>query len=330
MHRDPYEVLGVPRGASVDDVKRAYRKLAVALHPDKTGNDPEKTERFQRVQSAYENLTSPPAEPEAMFAFNIFGPNGNAFHRHPSRAQTRPPAQTISIPLDEIDVKYGCTRKLDFECVDACAECRGSGVLAGTEAACDMCAGRGVITVGDGIFAVLIGCANCHGRGRCAARCGACSGDGTVFRKRAYDIKCPVGVPDGHVVQLKGKGAYARQFDCHQDLHVVFQYAFTSRVRADGRDIHIDLPIDLADLMFGFKRVLHVYREQFLIETDGYIDPNMPHKLAGQGLPAMSGAGAPGDLFVHVRVTLPSALDARFESKLDTTTHDIKWTASVA
>jgi DnaJ-class molecular chaperone len=135
-----------------------------------------------------------------------------------------------------------------------------------------------------------------------------------VFKKRAYDIKCPKGVPNGHVVILKGKGAFNRTFHTHQDLHVVFDYSgFSNKLRVDGRDVHIDLTVDLADLVYGFRRTLHLFNEQFLVETSGYIDPNVPHKLQAQGLPAMSGQGTGGDLYVHVIPHFPARLDARFK-----------------
>jgi DnaJ-class molecular chaperone len=325
MAECPYAELGLQPGATEDEVKKAFRKLAMHYHPDKTQGDANKTEKFKRVQAAYDRITKPDdhhhmffSSPHSAFGNPGFGIPDIFMHMFPTahvfsgqRSTSEPlPTQTIEIPLSECDVRYGCTRKLEFECADACSECKGSGDDASTE--CGSCNGHGSIPLHEvlpSMPGVMLACGTCNGSG--LKQCTACNGAGTTFRKRAYDIRCLKGVPDKQNVQLKQKGGFCRVTGTNTDLNIVFRYTnFSEKLRVIERDVHIDLDITLSDLLYGFRRILKVYNEQYLIQTYGYIDPNVSHKLENEGLPAFNDAGRNGDLHVHLNVSFPAQFSA--------------------
>lgn len=334
----PYSELGLCPGAADDDVKKAFRKMAINYHPDKTQGDAAKTEKFKRIQTAYDRIMkkdeTPHEVPDNVFAHTVFGQHGFGIpdmfmHMFNDRGFGMGGAhvhgafhgplqnQTIEIPLSECDVKYGCTRKLEFECLDACPECKGHGADQSPHSVveCASCHGRGTIPLHDMLPTmpgVVLACGNCNGTGRLKPPCNACSGAGTIFRKRAYDIRCLKGVPHGQTVQLKQKGSFCKASGTYMDLNILFQYTnFSAKLRVEERDVHIDLDVSLEELLTGFRRILKVYNEEYLVETRGYIDPNVSHKLENEGLPSFNDIGRNGDLHLHLQVKFPTTLSLK-------------------
>jgi molecular chaperone DnaJ len=348
---DPYQVLGLPRGASEEEVKRQYRMLAKQHHPDKaTGNE----DTFKNIKEAYDRIISGNAEPpchnempphvDAMFnhIFRTMGAQfttnmpGNIF-TFQQRAVPRRTLQhqRIDIPLSEVDIFYGCTRRLDFECKDRCPGCEGCKVIETKDVhSCSVCMGHGFVDVTPFVH---IACKACASRGITTSRaCGTCNGSGFVFRKRGYDIKCPKGVPDGHETTMQGKGPYDEALDVYADLILVFRHsAVSQRIRVEsGKDVHIDVHTELRELFLGFKRILHVYNEQYNLSTSGYVDPGKPLILVGQGLPCFTDP-SPGDLYVHLKVSFPESLapyrvqwSDSDDDKAEATTSSFSWSAS--
>ena len=202
---------------------------------------------------------------------------------------------------------YGCVRKLEFECMDKCAKCDGVGydpLDTANVVTCPSCQGSGVLQVAPFL---MVPCGRCETQGTIVSNpCGVCTGQKFVYKKRSYDIKCPAGVPDGYENRMKGKGPYDVHAKSYADLVLVFGYNFSERIRIDNqRDIHIDLDVDLNELLYGFQRIISVYREHFSLKTTGYVDPGSALVLKEQGLPRINRNGASGDMFVHLRVSFP-------------------------
>jgi molecular chaperone DnaJ len=321
--RCPYEVLGLPRGAPEENVKKAYRKLAMQFHPDKTNNDPDKTEQFRQIKHAYDTIVDPQepdefAVPRGAAGFPPFSDaffaamrSGFAFA---SDASTDDP-DTIEVPMDENDVRYGVVKKVEFESTDKCAQCEGRGTAGGAVQMCVACGGRGVVQISDVVPGVVLSlaCGACSGSGTTHRSCTTCDGRGSVFRKRAYEIRVPQGVPNAHVVLMKAKGGYDPNTNRFRDLRLRFTYAaFSQLLRVVKRDVHIDVEVDVTDLMRGFKRLLQVFRETYMVQTHGYVDVNIPHRLVGEGLPSCNTPDVTGDLVLHFKVTFPPRLPENF------------------
>jgi molecular chaperone DnaJ len=288
MDSNPYDVLGLDRNAGQEEVKKQYRKLARLYHPDKNAGSEEK---FLEVKDAYDRIMSgnqgdvPPFDMTGFFGHDLFeqifrthagGANATTFsfafggpkNAHHQHHHSPSPPQTIDIALTESDVFYGCTRKLDFECRDKCAACDGEGYDASDNESvvtCSHCGGAGTKHVPPFL---IVPCGHCGGHGSTVVkRCSACSGDGVIYRRRGYEIKCPKGVPDGHETVMKGKGPYDAKAKSHADLILKFTYSnFSNKIRVDPvnkRDIHIDLTVELQEVLLGFKRIIRVYNEIF-------------------------------------------------------------------
>ena len=168
---------------------------------------------------------------------------------------------------------------------------------------------------------VSVICGQCGGSGRSPMPCLQCSGDGGNFQKRVYDVTCPPGVPENNVVVLREKGSYNKLLRNKQDLHVVFRYAFSKGLRLDGRDVHVKTVLSLHQLITGFSQEITVFREKIMLSSDGYIDPTVPFKIPGGGLPTLGNTDH-GNLWVHFEVTFPKTLSDFKNSEVTRSTAD--------
>lgn len=341
MKECPYEILGLDKNVSVDEVKKQYRKLAKQYHPDKqTG----KEDQFLRIKEAYDSIANGTENEENFipqsfgenayenlnsYINNIFGsipfvdPHGMffSFHHNSIPPSKNDDMHRIDISLSESDVFYGCHRKLDFECADKCKSCDGFGFDSTDKDAvrtCERCNGTACINVSQ-FFSVP--CDLCQSKGTIVYRpCQTCEGTGTIYRKRAYDIKCPSGIPDGHTTIMRQKGPYNTIKRLNSDLLICFTYGnFSDKLTIkNNRDVHIKLPVTLTEALFGFRRVIQVYREQYELKKVGYTDPKKQLCIHGQGLPSLSAAGKSGDIFISIIVEFPDDWDVNSNTITDT------------
>lgn len=273
---DPYEVLNVSKSSSDEEIKKRYRELAKKYHPDKNANDD--GERFLKVKEAYDTINAERSKPKTATSF---------FFRRPRRAEPC----IVEIPLNESDVYYGSTKNVDFEVKVMCEDCNGVGRSSRISyRACPCCSGTG--------------CWMCKGEGRIETPsvCGPCMGSGCVYRKRSFVIKCPKGVDNGFRHVVTNKGAYDTTSRSYADLVFVFTYdSFSDRIKIAGRDVHVDMEIELSELLGGFKRSMSLYDETYVIESAGYLNPSKEHRIFGEGLPGPVDNSS-GDLVVHLKV----------------------------
>ncbi len=256
--KDLYSALGVPKGASADEIKKAYRKLARQYHPDKNPGDEAAEERFKEVQHAYDVL----ADPEKRKAYDQFGSAdgrrgfqpgdvnvgdfgdlgdlfGGLFGRGRGGARARPQAERgadleVQVSLSFEDSLKGIETRIPVEVETSCQECGGSGAKPGTSpTVCPECRGRGVVSESQGLFALSQPCPRCRGNGTVIEDpCPRCRGTGRERRTKRYTVKIPAGVRDGTRIKLKGKGEAGVAGGPPGDLYVVTRVAVLTDLQA--------------------------------------------------------------------------------------------------
>ncbi len=343
MSVDYYDVLGVDREASPDQVKKAYRKLARELHPDvNPGADTE--ERFKNVTRAYEVLSDPqkrqtydlggdPAGPSADrgagqgFDFSdivdaFFGGGGQPGGGRGPRSRTRRGQDALlRVDIDLADAVHGVHREVAVDTAVLCSTCEGAGTAPGTTTrTCDVCSGRGEISSVQRSFLGQVmtsrPCPQCQGFGTVIPRpCPECAGDGRVRSRRTIEIDVPAGVDDGNRIQLTGQGEAGPGGGPAGDLYVetvVRPHPVFTR-RDDTLYATMRLPMTAAAL--GASLDLETFDGPRSVEVRPGTQPGQQVTLPGLGVPRLRGGGR-GDLVVAMDVLVPTRLDDREEELL--------------
>jgi molecular chaperone DnaJ len=338
---DYYDILGVERDASADQVKKAYRRLARELHPDvNPGADTE--ERFKNVTRAYEVLSDPqkrqtydlggdPAGPSADrsgagFDFTdlvdaFFGGGAPGGGRGPRSRARRGQDALLGIDLDLADAVHGTQEQVTVDTAIRCTTCSGAGTAPGTSTrTCEVCSGRGEINSVQRSFLGQVmtsrPCPQCHGFGTVIPRpCPECSGDGRVRSRRTLDIDVPAGVDDGNRIQLAAQGEAGPGGGPSGDLYVEIRLrphpVFTRR--DDTLYAAMRLPMTAAAL--GASLELETFDGPRVVEVRPGTQPGQQVTLPGLGVPRLRGSGR-GDLIVAMDVVVPTRLDEREEELL--------------
>jgi molecular chaperone DnaJ len=339
--KDLYEILGVSKGASADEIKKAYRKLARKYHPDKNPGDQEAEERFKEVQGAYDVLSDPEKRKQYdqvgprifsgaggrggnfQWSGNIgdlgdlsdlfggfFGRTGGtgASTRQRTRGQ-RGADVGVTINLSFEDSLKGLTTKIPVELETACSACGGSGAEPGTSPTiCPQCRGRGVTAEDEGFFAFSRPCPRCGGNGTVVEKpCRKCKGSGRERRTKRYTVKIPAGVKDGTQIRLKGKGEAGIAGGAPGDLIVTTRVAGSPLFERRGADLVLEVPVTYAEAVLG--------AEVEVPTPDGRISLKVPPgsrdgkllRVRGRGAPKLNGGGK-GDLLARLRIAVPSKL----------------------
>jgi molecular chaperone DnaJ len=333
---DYYEVLGVARNATDDEIKRAYRSLARQYHPD--GNPaPEAEAMFKEISVAYETLK----DPERRRRYDLFGddsaragaggaqgpegfgfgdifdaffggdPFGNRGAAGPPRA---PDAETV-VHLELKDAAFGTTATVEIRLPVACERCEGSGCEPGTHPArCDVCGGAGEVReVRRSILGQIVTaapCVACSATGsRIPTPCKECRGDGRVRASRSIDVEVPAGVDDGQRLRLSGRGPAAPRGGAPGDLYVTVRVAADERFERQGEDLLHVRKIAFTQAALGTHLDIETLEgAEELIVAPG-TQPGHVFRLKGRGVPALRGRGR-GDLLVRVDVDVPTGLSA--------------------
>ncbi len=325
---DHYEILGVSRDASDDQIKKAYRKLARELHPD-VNPAPEAQERFKAVTHAYEVLSDPDSRrsydmggQDAFGGMGGFG-FGDIFDTFFGGAQTRGPRSMaergqdalirIDLTLDE--VIFGAPKTLQIDTAILCETCKGSCTRPGTSMhTCDVCRGTGTIQrqvrslLGNVVTSKP--CGTCRGFGQTITDpCVDCRGQGRVRARRNLDVNIPAGVEDGMRLQLAGQGEVGFAGGPSGDLYVdvaVRQHEFFSR---DGDDLQCILDVPLHDAVLGGVAEIDTFDGKVQIDIDAGAQSGDVVNIRGKGVTKMRGGR--GDLRVVLQVETPTKLDAK-------------------
>jgi molecular chaperone DnaJ len=342
---DYYDVLGVRRDASDQEIKRAYRKLARELHPD-VNPDQRAQQRFKDVTAAYEVLSDPekrrivdlggdPLAPAAGggspfggFGRDFGGGLGDVFEaffgsggRGP-RSRVRQGADALlRLDLDLAETAFGATRDITVETAVLCSLCTGAGAAPGTHPEqCGTCRGRGEVQQVTRSFLGQVmstrTCPRCAGTGTVIPHpCPQCSGDGRVRTRRTLTVRVPAGVEDGMRIRLSGEGEVGPGGGPAGDLYVeVHERGHPVFVR-EGDDLHCEVPLPMTAAALGATVELETLDGVEDVTLPAGIQPGHVVRLAARGVPHLHATGR-GDLHVHVQVQTPTRLDPRQEELL--------------
>lgn len=346
--QDYYEILSVARDAGGDEIKRAYRRMAMKWHPDQNPGNPEAEARFKLCAEAYEVLSDPerravydqyghaglrqrPAhdfrsmDPQDIFSMfaEIFGGQGGGRQR---RGPARGYDLETSVEITLHDVLHGCERDVKFKRVDVCTLCKGSGAKPGTQpVTCTTCNGQGQVAQSGfgGMFRMVTACPQCRGRGTMIKdRCSECKGSGRTSVQRHLTIKIPAGISDGQVVRVAGEGEPPGSdlspdgTGVRGDLHVVVSVAEHEHFQRRGDDLVTTLDVSFATAALGGVVVVPTLEGE--VETD--LTPGTQHgdlvRLDAKGLPNLR-SGHRGDLVAMVRLQIPKKLTPRQRELLE-------------
>jgi molecular chaperone DnaJ len=339
--RDYYEVLGVSRDASLADIKKAYRRLAVQNHPDRNPDDPAAEERFKEASEAYAVLSD--ADTRARYdrfghqavgdgGFTGFDPGafgdfadilgdlfgfgfGDIFggrRRGPSSGprRGRDLQYTMRISLEE--AATGVEKTIRIPRQSACDRCGGSGSEPGTQPeSCSTCGGAGQVMFRRGFLSVAQTCPSCGGRGRINRHpCDDCGGDGALEREVNLRVTVPAGIDTGMRLRLAGEGEGGRQGGPSGDLYVVLAVEEHELFERHGADLHLRMPISAFQAMLGDTvAVPTILGDERAVEVAAGTQPGDVQKIRGGGMPRVDG-GRAGDLHVHFQVTVPRKLSS--------------------
>jgi molecular chaperone DnaJ len=353
MPRDSYEVLGVPRDASEQQIKKAFRQLARELHPDVNAHDPQAEEKFKEAAEAYEILSDPARRAtydryghEGLRSggyapnFDAFGSIGDLFEAFfggaspfggAGRSAGGGPAPgedvAVAVQVALEQAAQGATVEVSFEAIERCEHCHGNGAEPGTPIqTCERCGGAGqlqaVTRTPFGQMMRTVICDVCHGDGRVPEQpCRECRGRGRVSAKRTLDVEVPAGIADGQRIRLSGRGHVGGGSGHYPpapagDLYVLVRVRPDERFVREGDDLItlLDVPAPLAAL--GATLEVPTLGEPATLEVPAGTQPGEVLVLRGQGMPALR-RGRHGDLRVVVNVLIPRRLTAEQRELLE-------------
>jgi len=341
--RDYYEVLGVARGASPEDLKRAYRKLAVQYHPDKNPGNKEAEEKFKTLSEAYEVLSD--AKKRQMYdqfghaglggagagsggegfggaPFNdifgdifgdLFGGGGARGGRGGRRRSGGRPGSDLRTTLDITfeEAAFGVEKVIAVPRSVGCETCGSTGAKPGTKVDdCSQCQGRGEVMFQQGFFAVSRPCPKCNGAGQTIANpCGSCHGSGQTKKRSQIEVKIPGGVDTGQRLKLTGEGEAGERGGPPGDLYVVINVLAHDFFTREEFDVICDVPIPFTQAALGTELEVPTLEGKVQMKIPAGTQSHKIFRLKGKGLPRLGSYGN-GDQLVRVVVETPTGLNA--------------------
>jgi molecular chaperone DnaJ len=347
---DYYDTLGVKRGASAEEIKKAYRKLARQYHPDRNPGDKSAEERFKKIGEAHDVLS----DPEKRRRYDTFGRMGGATGARPGGApdfggfdfgqagggfdlgdlfgnifrggrgarNARPQRGAdieAQVEVAFADALRGVTLRVPVDKAVACPTCHGSGAKPGTAPTiCPVCKGRGVTAESQGFFSLSHTCRRCGGAGTIIEEpCGVCGGNGRVRSTKTYQVRIPAGVKNGTRIKVKGKGEAAPRGGEPGDLYVVTQVEESGLFQRRGDELVVDVPVTFAEASMGAEVELPTPDGQRVkVKVPAGSTDGKTLRVKGRGAPRLNGGGT-GDLLVRLRIAVPSKLSKKEREALE-------------
>jgi molecular chaperone DnaJ len=351
--RDYYEVLGVERSADLEDIKKAYRKLAIKYHPDKNPGDKVAEEKFKELGEAYEVL----CEPQKRAAYDQYGhaafdararAGGTAwgaagFHdpfeifrevfgagtssifdelfgggRADPTAPQRGDDLRYDLELDFEEAASGCEKEITVTKPERCNVCQGAGAETGSRTrTCGTCGGRGQVISSRGIFSIAQTCPHCQGAGRVIDRpCRACRGTGRREHSSKIKLRIPAGVDTGARLRSGGNGEAGLRGGPPGDLYVILHVRPHDLFHRDGDDLLCEVPVSFVQAALGADIEVPTLNGNATIKIPAGTQPGAMFRLKGRGVKNVQGYGH-GDLHVRIQVEVPSHLSSAQRAKLE-------------
>jgi molecular chaperone DnaJ len=342
--KDYYELLGVNKDASADELKKAYRKLAMKYHPDRNPNDPNAAKTFQEINAAYDVLK----DPQKKAAYDRFGHSafeqgagfrpGGGGGSHPGfegfefggnfsdifndffgdfgqqRGQRGHHAirgadlrYNMQITLEE--AFHGKTEKITFTAAAKCDSCNGTGSSDSEVSKCSTCNGIGRVRAQQGFFTIERTCHTCGGEGKVIKNpCKKCHGSGKVRKERTLSVQIPAGVEEGTRIRLSGEGEPGSHDGPPGDLYIFISIKSNALFNRENNDLNCTIPIKMVTAAIGGEIEVPVIEgTKVKLSIPAGTQPNDKFRLKGKGMPKMRSSSR-GDLYVHVQVETPVKL----------------------
>ncbi len=351
--RDYYEVLGVARNASPDELKKAYKKLALKYHPDRNPDDEEAVTHFKQAAEAFEVLSD--ADKRARydrlghagvkgagggggfhdvndifsafgdlfegFGFQFGGSGGGASGRRAGgrSGATRGESLQATVRIDLPEAFSGCKRELKITRHESCDTCQGSGCKPGSSPKkCTTCGGQGQVIQSQGFFRFQTTCPGCRGRGTVVKdSCVSCNGQGRILKEVTREVSIPAGVDSGMQLCLRGEGETGLNGGPRGDLYVDIDVKKHALFLREGQDLMYRLPLTFAQAALGAEIEIPTLKGRETMKIKPGTQPGEVNRLRGMGMPdPRGGNGKAGDLLVEVQVEIPRKLTSEQEELL--------------
>ena len=341
--RDYYVVLGVEKGATGAEIKKAFRRIAMKFHPDRNSDDKNSDEKFKEAQEAYEVL----GDEEKKSAYDRFGHAGvdgnsggggsgsggagfsdvfgdvfgDIFGGSGGRGRAGPARGSdlrYDLQLDLEDAVKGKTVQIDVPTMSHCDPCDGSGARKGSSpVTCTTCGGAGQVRMSQGFFSVQQACPQCRGRGQMISDpCGDCHGQGVIEERKTLSVKIPAGVDTGDRIRLAGKGEAGPQGGPAGDLYVQMHVRDHSIFVREDANLHCEVPISFAQAALGGEIEVPTLSGKVKLKIPAETQSSKLFRLRGKGVAPVRG-GATGDLLCRVVLETPVNLSAEQRSLLE-------------
>jgi molecular chaperone DnaJ len=334
--RDYYEVLGVSRTATDQEIKSAYRRLAIRFHPDKNPGDDEAEDKFKEAAEAYSVLSDVEQRKRYdrfghsgvsssagagwgapgftnledilgdLFGFgDVFG--GRSGARRSTGQRGADLRYDLEISLEE--AAAGMTAQLRLPRLEGCEKCKGTGAAEGTQPeTCQTCGGVGQVRYQQGFFSVARTCGSCRGTGRVIKTpCAECHGAGRVEREKTMEVKIPAGVETGSRLRIAGEGEAGTQGGATGDLYVIIHVSEHEQFERQGSNLYSSVPVTFAQAALGSEITVKSLDGEQQVKIPAGTQTGTVFRLKGHGVPVLGGRGR-GDLFVSVTVVTPTTL----------------------
>lgn len=344
--RDYYEILGVSKTANADEIKKAYRKLALQYHPDRNPDNPDAEAKFKEVSEAYSVLSADDKRqvydrygheglkgqgaggPGFSNVDDVFSSFGDIFGEFfgfggrrgggGARRRGRPGGDIrFDLTLSLSEAAFGVEKEITIQQQSPCGTCSGSGARPGTTPeTCTTCRGNGEVIQTQGIFSVRTTCPHCQGTGQMIReKCGDCKGSGRIKRSKKVKITVPKGVDENLQLRLTGEGDAGTQGGPPGDLYVFLHVEASETFKREEENLHFLAPLTFAQAALGTEIEVPTLESPETLNVARGTQSGDTHVLRGRGIPHLRGNGR-GDLIVHFQVKTPTNLTKRQEELL--------------
>jgi len=348
-NEDYYQILGVPRNASFEEIKKAYRKLARKYHPDLNPGDRKAEERFKKISEAYNVLSDPEKRKQYdqfgrvgvgfdasssgfsgfggfdFFDFDLFKSRGfgdffSQFFRGRERKEKDIPQRGEDIQytmnISFMDAVRGLTTTITYLRPVPCSICGGKGYVGGGDSVCPECGGSGKKTFTRGPIHIATTCDRCRGTGRIiGAKCPRCGGGGIEQKRERIKVRIPPGVDTGSRVRVPGKGGPGRNGGPPGDLYILINVSPHPIFTRKGDNIYVKIPLTITEAVLGGKIEVPTIDGKATIRIPPGTKSGQKFRLRGKGVPSLQGKGR-GDEFVEVEIVPPKIVDERSKELL--------------